>query len=271
MKLYVLDNGCMENDYGLLVSLPALATEENQHPSAIWYRAPVYTVLIDCPAGPVLFDAACCVDWQTRWDSRQNSITPHACTDAQQLPAALRRLGFAPKDIRYVVVSHLHADHAGCLELFTNAAIYVHEDEFAHVMQRYARPGGMQAYTRADVRAWLDIGLDWQFVGRDAGDIALLPGITILNLGPGHSFGMLGLHVELENAGHMLLASDAVSTSVNYGPPVRLPGDLYDSIGYVQTVQRLQTLQSELDAMLWFGHDMEQFQALVKSDEGYYD
>jgi glyoxylase-like metal-dependent hydrolase (beta-lactamase superfamily II) len=32
-------------------------------------------------------------------------------------------------DIRYVAASHLHLDHAGCLEMFINASIIVQEDE----------------------------------------------------------------------------------------------------------------------------------------------
>ena len=271
MKLYVLDNGYNENDYALIVALPALATNETRNPPAIWYRVPVYTVLVDTPEGPVLFDTACRVDWKTCWEPSKHAITPHTCTDAQQLPAALKRIGFAPEDIRYVVASHLHSDHAGCLELFQNATVYVHEDEFAHAMQRYVRPGDMQAYARADVSAWLDAGLNWEFIARDTADFELVPGVTVLNLGPGHCCGMLGLHVHLEKTGHILLPSDAVDTAVNYGPPARLPGDIYDSVGYIRTIKKLQALQKRLDAQVWFGHDYEQFQTLTKSDDGCYD
>jgi hypothetical protein len=95
--------------------------------------------------------------------------------------------------------------------------------------------------------------------------------VTILNFGSGHAFGMLGLHVQLPETGGVILASDAIYCSQNYGPPVKPPGILYDSLGYVRTVERIRRLAEATKSQVWFGHDAEQFATLIKSTEGYYE
>ena len=59
--------------------------------------------------------------------------------------SALKMLGYQCSDVRYVVLSHLHEDHAGCLEFFPNAQVYVSDRELtqtlrSHVLgRRYGR------------------------------------------------------------------------------------------------------------------------------------
>ena len=78
----------------------------------------------------------------------------------------------------------------------------------------------------------------------------LLEGVKILNFGPGHAFGMLGLQVDLSNDGTIILASDAINTSVNFGPPVQYPGLTYDARGYEKTIRRIALLKNKYNAQL---------------------
>ena len=98
----------------------------------------------------------------------------------------------------------------------------------------------------------------------------LCPGVRILDLGSGHSFGMLALHVEL-NCGSYLLVSDAAYSAVHYGPPVELSGVVYDVEGYFAAIETIRAYAADHDAVVLFGHDMKQFQSLIKSDDGYYE
>ena len=47
----------------------------------------------------------------------------------------LKELGLGPEDFRWVVMGHLHTDHAGGLRIFQDAGadIVVHEDEYNYV------------------------------------------------------------------------------------------------------------------------------------------
>ena len=71
-------------------------------------------------------------------------------------------------------------------------------------------------------------------------ELELAKGVKILNFGPGHAWGLLGLHVELPGEGGIILASDAVYTSESLGPPVKMPGIIYDSIGYLNAVEKIR-------------------------------
>lgn len=272
MKLYVMDNGHNENDYACIVGMPFQLSASNRTPRAEWVCVPVYTVLIEHPDGLVLFDTACHPDSMSeRWPEEQKEYTPHYCTDEQLLPNTLKRLGYSPKDINHVVVSHLHEDHAGCLEMFTDSQIYAHDDEFKMTMKMYALNQDRGGYIHKDIEHWIKANLHWNLLSSDEDMIELLDGIHIVNLGSGHTPGLLGLLVSLPKSGNIILTSDAINSSENYGPPVRSPGLIYDSLGFQKCVQKVHKLQAKYDAQVWFGHDSVQFAALIKSDQGYYD
>lgn len=271
MKLYIMDNGWNENDLACLVAMPHQATAADKNPPAEWVKAPVYTALIEHPDGLVLFDTACHPDTPTRWPAAQFAATPHYCREDQRLLNTLKRLGYTPDDIDIVVASHLHEDHGGNLEYFTKSRIIVHETEFTETMKNYGLGQDEGPYIRKDIAHWIDAKLHWELVAADQEDFELLPGIRVINLGPGHVPGMLALMVSLPNTGNVILASDAVNTRVNLGPPIRLPGIPYDSIGFVNTIKKIHKLQKEYNAQVWCGHDAEQFDTLIKSDQGYYD
>lgn len=82
---------------------------------------------------------------------------------------------------------------------------------------------------------------------------------------------MLGLRIEMPETGGIILASDTIYTAESYGPPVRPPGIMYDSLGYRNTVERIRALAVRTKSQVWFGHDANQFRRLRKSTEGYYE
>ncbi|MGI6125763.1 MAG: AhlS family quorum-quenching N-acyl homoserine lactonase [Planifilum sp.] len=273
-KLYVLDNGTMRMDKNFMVAMHNPASVDNPNPPAEFVEFPIYTVLIDHPDGKILFDTACNPEGmgkQGRWPESVQKMFPHYADEACYLPNRLEQLRIRPEDIKYVVASHLHLDHAGCLEMFTNAKIIVHEDELANTMKSYAINKNMGAYIWADIDAWIKTGLDWHPIKRDEQEIPLVDGVKILNFGSGHAWGLLGLHVNLPDTGNIILASDAIYCSENYGPPIRLPGIIYDSIGYVKAVEYIKKYAARHHAQVWYGHDPEQFKQLIKSTEGYYE
>jgi glyoxylase-like metal-dependent hydrolase (beta-lactamase superfamily II) len=208
---------------------------------------------------------------QGRWPQGVQQLFPYYAAEECYLINRLEQLKVRPEDIRYVVASHLHLDHAGCLELFTNATIIVHETELANTMKTYAINKDMGAYVWADIDAWVKNGLNWHPIKPGEDEVPLAEGVKILNFGSGHAWGLLGLHVQLPGAGGIILASDAVYSAQNYGPPVKIPGIIYDSIGFVNTVERIKAYAARTHSQVWFGHDSEQFQQFIKSTEGYYE
>ncbi|MFB5190672.1 N-acyl homoserine lactonase family protein [Alicyclobacillus fastidiosus] len=271
-RLFVLDHGAMRMDKNWLVSVHNPATVENPHVKAEFIDIPIYSVLVDHPDGKILFDASCnpnSMGEHGRWPMSQQKLFPWAATEACYLPNRLEQLNISPSDIRYVVASHLHCDHAGCLELFKNATIIVHEDELNAALQSYLCRND-ESFVWADIDAWVQSHLNWRLVRRDEPVLPLLDGIRVLNFGSGHSYGMLGMQVNLPETGSILLASDAVYSSDTYDG-VAVPGAVYDTVGYRATVRRIQSIARDTNAIVWCGHDNQQYQLLRKSDVGYYE
>ncbi|MCW3122190.1 MAG: beta-lactamase, partial [Flavipsychrobacter sp.] len=86
---------------------------------------PVSAYLIEHPKGLVLIDTG----WHTdvRVNQRKHLGTFHwiinkaALAEGEAIHEQLKKKGFAPSDIDYLVLSHLHADHVSGLKLVTGA------------------------------------------------------------------------------------------------------------------------------------------------------
>lgn len=209
--------------------------------------------------------AACLDVWRGAWagGTVHESFVP---APNGSLTERLEQIGVSPEEITCVVASHLHLDHAGGLHLFPNAACWYRQ-------RAGTGPGDAEAGTLdmfhlpCDVENWKRAGIRWQPV--EGAPLELCEGVTVLDLGPGHSFGMLGMRVTLE-CGTFLLVSDAVYSAAYYGPPAQLSGAVEDEAGYFAAIETIRTMEKTCKATVLYGHDMPQFQSLRKSTEGYY-
>ncbi len=65
-------------------------------------------------------------------------VDPGPTTVLDTLVAALEDLGIGPSDLRHVLLTHVHLDHAGMtghlVECFPRAAVHVHEDGAPHMV-----------------------------------------------------------------------------------------------------------------------------------------
>jgi N-acyl homoserine lactone hydrolase len=272
IKMYILDNGFLSLDKVNMVAGNNMATTENKHPTADWIDIPVMTNLIVHPEGLILFDTACDPKGMSEnWPEMSKKVSPYEVPVGGTLPERLEQLNIRPEDVKYVVMSHLHTDHSGCLGLFKNAEVFVNDFEFTQSLKVYATREDRPAYSFSDIKAFIDAGLNWHTIDNSVKEYKLLDGVTILNFGPGHTFGMMGLMVELENSGNFILCADALYTSDNFGPPMRFPGMMYDTLGYAATWRFITDYAKCHNAKVIFGHDKAQFDGLKKSTEGYYD
>jgi glyoxylase-like metal-dependent hydrolase (beta-lactamase superfamily II) len=222
----------------------------------------------------LLFDAGChpeAMGPAGRWPHAFQKAFPWRGGSDCHLPNRLKQLGWSPDDFDVVVLSHLHCDHCGCVEFFRRSRLVVHRAEFAAAMGAKARYGTSEGYMPSDIAQWQSLELNWRFVESADGDRDIYPGVRLLNWGPGHSCGMLGLHIRLPGYGGVILASDAVYCQENYGPPVRPQGVMLDAKGWRRTLQSIKELSASTGAAVWFGHDMRQFAGLKLSTEGCYE
>lgn len=91
---------------------------------------PIHAWLIDHPEGPLLVDTgetcrACARGYFARWHPYYRGSVAFAIAPDEEVGPALAELGLRPRDIRAVLLTHLHTDHAGGLAHFPHCAIFV--------------------------------------------------------------------------------------------------------------------------------------------------
>jgi glyoxylase-like metal-dependent hydrolase (beta-lactamase superfamily II) len=270
MKLHVLDLGRLRMPSSVLIGQQNLLAGPSPFPEIV--DVPVAAYCIDHPDGRVLFDAGChpqAMGPEGRWPQDFQRDFTLLGGEECALPQRLGQLGLGPDDIRYVVLSHMHSDHAGCVEFFRKSQLVVHEAEFAAVIAAH-QAHDEDAYAWKDTDAWIRQDLAWRKVSAGEGDLSIHDEVRILNFGRGHSFGMLGLSVRLPDSGEIVLASDAIYCAENFATPAVLPGFLQDVAGYRKTLEALRG-HADRGATVWYGHDPRQFATLRTSTVGWYE
>jgi glyoxylase-like metal-dependent hydrolase (beta-lactamase superfamily II) len=168
--------------------------------------------------------------------------------DGADVIARLEQAGVALADVRYVVNSHLHNDHAGMNRYFPDATVVVRAREFAHAVEKMDQRN--TGYLSHD------------FTGNDAtpqtieyeetydvfgdGTIELVSTI-------GHTPGHQSLRVCFPSGRAFVLSGDALyqRSSLCNGHP---PGILWDRAAAESSVRKLAGMQDQGDTVL-VNHD----------------
>ena len=129
--------------------------------------------------------------------------------------AQILALGFDPRDVRHIILSHLDFDHAGGIEDFPNAAIHVTARE-KEVADR-GKGGALVGTRRYRPQQW-DEAMDWRLYPFGGGErwfgfdavrsLAGLPPEILLVPLAGHTWGHSGVAIDT-GAGWLLNAADA--------------------------------------------------------------
>jgi glyoxylase-like metal-dependent hydrolase (beta-lactamase superfamily II) len=180
---------------------------------------PVHAFLVEHPDGLLLFDTgqtarAAGPGYLPRWHPFLR-LSRFELDPGDEVAAQLRRLGIAPGDIRWVVLSHLHTDHVGGLDDFRNGEVLVSRAEWESGSGLGGRLRGYlpQYWPRGLEPRLLDLDDDGfgPFPGSYdvAGDGSLLVVAT-----PGHTPGHASLLVRRAQGG-VLLAGDLAHTAAD--------------------------------------------------------
>lgn len=265
MKMYILDNGWLECDSNWMVANTTLGTASNPNAPAKWIKIPCYAVLIQHPTqGWILFDTGNNPEAMNGyWPSGLTAVFPYYHTEKQLLVNQLASIGLKPDDVKTVVVSHGHLDHAGGLFLFKKADVYWARADFDYAQELvHAQPGiAGGAYITADVETPVK---SLHYVTKD---FELAPGVEVINL-PGHTPDVLGIVVYLEG-GSYIFPSDGVYTAMNYGPPTKSSGIVYDSLSFYDSIEKVRELEKRYNAKVMFSHEMDQFKTFKLAPEFY--
>ena len=182
----------------------------------------------------------------------------------------VQALGFQPRDVRHIVVTHLDLDHAGGLSDFPDAKVHLHAREHAAAMAR-TRPIERERYRPAH---WAH-GPKWEVYTEDGDTWRGLPAIARLR-GLDADIGLLPMHghtrghsAVIVNAGTRWLvhAGDAY---FHPGPKVPPGFKLFERITQIDPAARRasaaalrQLRDSYPDVELFCAHDIGEFDTLA--------
>ena len=178
---------------------------------------PIYAFAIEHPEGVIVVDTGEAArasrpgyfaGWHPGLRAFRVSVEP-----GQEIGPQLLSLGIRPSDVRWVVLTHLHTDHAGGLHHFRGNEILVTREELEFASGLRGRLRGYVANKRWPV--WFEptlLDLDAEPLGpfprslrlTAAGDVVLVPV-------PGHTPGQIGVLVD-EGDHTVFLAGDSSYT-----------------------------------------------------------
>lgn len=255
LKLYQVSSGVLQLDKGWLTAMRDVGK---------MIKVPVAMYIIDHPRGLVLYDTGNNVavsdgQCESHWGKLCKAFMPMQKRD-EVIDKWLEKFGYKVDDVKYVVLSHLHLDHAGNMEMFPNATHVVQKIE----MKTAWWPEKFQA--SAFVMGDFDDARDFKYLQLN-GDFDLFGDGTVVVLDTkGHTQGHQSVMVKLKNTGIVLLAGDAVYTPENEAGVI--PGITWNTHESMQSIDRLKNLRDVHQGDLWYSHGIEQYNA-HKHDSAY--
>jgi len=176
----------------------------------------------------------------------------HVAIEQQGPVDLLTRLGVSPGDVDHVIVSHMHSDHAGNLDLFPGARVSIARAEFDCWTGQYGkRPAIAHATSPEDIQVIAD--------RERAGGVHLVdeaeeivPGVVVSPVG-GHTPGQMIVEVAIPT-GTVVLASDAAHyhEELEHDRPFYIYSDMLAMLG---TYDLLRAKAAQPNTWVVTGHD----------------
>ena len=182
---------------------------------------------------------------------RKEVATLRQRTITRSVEQGLKQIEIDVARVKDVVVTHMHYDHAGNLDLFPQARLHVQDDEVSFVTGRCMTHAAFRhPIEQEDVLTLIRRNFSGQVQFHD-GDEDIAPGVSVHRIG-GHTKGLQALRVWTQR-GWVVLASDASHFYANMqqGRPFPIVYNVHDMLdGH----RRLVALAESADHVIP-GHD----------------
>lgn len=164
---------------------------------------------------------------------------------------ALALLGVQPDDVTDVLLTHMHYDHAGNLDLLPRARVHLQEAEIQYTVSHYMAYKPLRhAFCVHDVTHVVHRLFRDELVYH-LGDDEIAPGIQLVHVG-GHTLGLQSVRVHTAR-GWVVLASDASHYYENIGHDAPFP--IVHDVGQMLDGYRKLLRLAESPEHLIPGHD----------------
>ena len=222
---------------------------------------PIYVWVIEHPEGIIVVDTGETArvtepGYFPRWHPYYRLGVREWVRPEEEIGPQLRALGLPPEEVRWVVLTHLHSDHAGGLAHFPRADILLSRTEYQRAS---GWRGQVRGYLPQHWPTWFSPTLI-PFVAASVGPFPMSYPLTragdvLLVLTEGHTLGHLSVIV-LEDDHALFLAGDT-----SYSQPLMLEeavdGVAPDEQASRKTLQRIHTYTQQVPTVYLPSHDPE--------------
>jgi glyoxylase-like metal-dependent hydrolase (beta-lactamase superfamily II) len=229
---------------------------------------PIYAFAIEHPEGVIVVDTGETArstepGYFPRWHPYYRFGVRLWVSPEQEIGPQLQRLGIEPGDVRQVVLTHLHTDHAGGLHHFPGVEFLVSREDLAAASGVRGRLRGYPNDHWPDWFAPTVVALASTAYGpfpqslqlTEAGDVTIVP----LH---GHTDGQLG--VVVEDGGHVVLLGGDSAYSEDLMLRGVLDGPSTDESAARLTHERIRALAAQTPTVYLVAHDPETAERLAE-------
>lgn len=258
-QLYVFTSGSLNGFARAAFQNGAQGTIESVPVSFYIYKHPKGVVMFDCGNNDkTITDAA---GW---WGPLAKGFGVKMTKD-DAIPAQLAKIGLKPSDVKYLVLGHMHLDHAGNMGQFPNATVIVQDEEVQAALAPevgfsvFYIPGDFENIKNQNL---LKLHGDFDIFG---------DGSFRIMKAKGHTQGSQFAVARLPKTGSVIMTSDVVYLEENLNKNIipAIPG-VSNPIDAYKSYQRIRHIRDAEGAKILYGHDPEIFKATKKAPE-YYD
>jgi glyoxylase-like metal-dependent hydrolase (beta-lactamase superfamily II) len=229
---------------------------------------PIYAFAIEHPEGVIVVDTGETTrtsdpEYFPSWHPFFRYGVREWVAPEEEIGPQLERLGIRPREVRRVVLTHMHTDHAGGLHHFPHNEILVSRGDLAIAS---GRRGRLRGYPNRRLPRWFDptvVDLNpvphgpfpESFTLTQAGDVTIVPL-------PGHTPSQIGVVVQ-DGDHSVLLAGDS-----SYNQDLMLRG-IVDGVSPDEAVaqlthERIRALAAETPTVYLVAHDPDSADRLAE-------
>ena len=188
------------------------------------------------------------------WDTGHAMTMPNVAPKVS-LVDLLAKIDLKPDQIKYVGISHYHADHTGQVSSFPNATLLIGKGDWEAITS----PKPAEGVNFKPFETWIKgegkvepLALDKDVFGDGS--------VIMLNT-PGHTPGHHSLLVKLPQMGNVILTGDAAHFRENYDSD-GVPAFNFNRAETVASLERLKAIASNLKAIVIIQHDARDVEKL---------
>lgn len=217
--------------------------------------------LIAHPKGTLVWDTGLSDELAATPGGKQASENFHLKL-SKPLATQMKEIGYAPEDVAYLGLSHMHFDHIGNVGLFPKATLLMQKEEYESALGPDAAKYGNDPknYPTLSSNPHQKLDGDHDVFG---------DGTVVIKRALGHTPGHQVLFVKLKKTGNILLSGDLAHFTKNWENR-RVPSFNYDKELSVKTMNEMAEFMKANKATLWIQHDLEQNRK-IKDAPKYYE